>query len=499
MIKTRFAPSPTGYLHIGGLRTALFAYLIAKSQDGEVIFRVEDTDQKREIADAIDKLIEILDWAGIQFDAGAGLGGNDGPYTQSKRIKIYNEHRDKLLASGKAYPCFCTTERLQNMREKQQNNTQAPKYDQKCRNLSYEEAEKKIKAEESYVIRQKMPESVMIKVFDELRGEIEFNSQNLEDQVLIKSNGIPTYQFAVVVDDHLMGVTHVVRGEEWIPSFPKNILLYKAFNWTPPKFIHLPLVLNKGGGKLSKRTGDGSVEDFRAKGYLPEALLNFVALLGWSPYSKQDEKNSQNKKNPEILSLEELLKQFNLKNINVSSAIFDTEKLDFINGYYIRQLNLNKLIKFCLPFLEDYYKKKHLDLNIKDLEPEYLKKVIGLEQERLKRLDEIGELTQFFFVNSLGYDKEMLAWKKMDANQAKVNLKKIIELLEKIPEKNWTKKSIEDDIVSYLRAKELRIGEYLWPMRVALTGRKTSPGPFEVAEVLGKKESLSRIKKASKN
>ncbi|MEA3449987.1 MAG: glutamate--tRNA ligase [Patescibacteria group bacterium] len=488
-IKTRFAPSPTGFLHIGGLRTALFAYLIAKSKDGEVILRIEDTDQKREIEGAVDKLIEILDWTGIKFDAGARLGGEDGPYTQSKRQKIYSKYCDRLLASGQAYPCFCSSERLQKMREEQQANKQAPRYDRKCRDLSFEEADAKIKAGESYVIRQKMPRSVMVKVMDELRGEIKFNSAELEDHVLIKSNGVPTYQFAVVVDDHLMKITHIVRGEEWIPSFPKNILLYKAFGWEAPKFVHLPLVMNKSGGKLSKRTGDVSVENFKAKGYLPQALINFVALLGWSPYSKQDNVSDKSKKNPEILNLAEITEQFDLKNISISSAIFDTEKLDFLNGYYIRQLNLNKLVDLCLPFL-----------NLKDekFSQKYIKKVIGLEQERLKRLDEIKELTEFFFVKNLEYDENMLVWKKMDLSQAKLNLKKIIELLEKIPEENWTKKSIEDDIVTYLRTKELKIGEYLWPMRVALTGRKASPGPFEVAEVLGKKESLSRIEKAIK-
>jgi glutamyl-tRNA synthetase len=490
-IKTRFAPSPTGYLHIGGLRTALFAYLIAKSNDGELILRIEDTDQKREVIDAVDKLKEILDWAGIKFDTGAGIGGKNGPYTQSKRTEIYNRYRDELLARGQAYPCFCSAERLQTMREEQQANKQAPRYDRRCRDLSEDEVKKRIEAGESYVIRQKMPLSATVKVFDELRGEIEFKSGDLEDHVLIKSNGVPTYQFAVVVDDHLMEITHVIRGEEWIPSFPKNILLYKAFGWEAPKFVHLPLVLNKTGGKLSKRTGDVSVENFRACGYLPEAINNFVALLGWSPYAKQT-KNSNNK-NPEIFSLKELIKQFDIKDINTSPAIFDTEKLDYLNGYYIRQMDMDKLFDLCLPYLKKYWADK---INLKKSvfnDPIFTKKVIGLEQERLKRLDEIGELTEFFFVENLDYESEMLVWKKMELGQAKKNLEKLIELLEKIPEENWTKTSIEEGIVNYLKTKELKIGEYLWPMRVALTGRKASPGPFEVAEVLGKEETLNRI------
>ncbi len=472
-VRTRFGPSPTGFLHIGGLRTVLFDFLFTKSQGGKLILRIEDTDQKREVEGAAEKLIDILSWVGIKFDEGLDIGGKYGPYIQSQRLDIYKKHIEELLKLNGAYQCFCTPERLTKMREDQQKKKLPPKYDRACRDLSEDEVNKKIKAGEKFVIRQKLPLEGEIKVYDKLKGEIKFKAKDLDDHVLIKSSGIPTYQFANVVDDHEMEITHVLRGDEWIASFPKNILLYEAFGWKPPKFIHLPLVLDKNGGKLSKRQGDVAVEYFREKGYLPEALINFCALLGWHP-----------KNDDEILNMDRLTKEFNIKGMGISPAIFDTEKLDYLNGYYIRQKSLDELVELCKPYLKKNIKKSK----------EYLRKVIALEQERLKKLSEIGELTEFFFVDKLEYPDEMLAWKKLTVSAAKKNLKTVYELLEKIPEKNWTNDSIEDALMSYLKAKELKVGEYLWPMRVALTGRKASPGPFDVAEVLGKEESLKRIK-----
>jgi len=508
--RVRFAPSPTGYLHIGGLRTALFNYLLAKSKGGILVLRVEDTDQKREVEGAVERLVEILNWVGIEFDEGPEIGGEYGPYIQSQRLDIYKKYADELLKTGKAYRCFCSPERLAAMREEQQRKKLPPRYDRTCRDLSAEEAEKRANNGEKFVIRQKMPLTGEIKAYDELRGEIKFRAEDLDDHILIKSNhrqsgtgGIPTYQFANVVDDHLMEITDVLRGEEWIASFPKNILLYQSFGWKPPKFIHLPLVLDKKGGKLSKRQGDVAVEDFKKKGYLPEALINFCALLGWHP-----------KNDDEILSMERLIKEFDIKDMGTSPAIFDTEKLDYLNGYYIRRKPLEELTELCVPYLigagfiekvqsakckaqSDNVKFRN-KLNNKIISINFIKKIIGLERERMKKLSEIGELTEFFFCDKLRYSAELLAWKKMTVGQAKENLKKIYELLEKIPEKNWTDDSIEEDIMSYLKVKELRVGEYLWPLRVALTGRKASPGPFEVAEALGKKESLKRIKNAIK-
>jgi len=503
-VRIRFAPSPTGFLHIGSLRTVLFDYLTAKSLGGKLILRIEDTDQKREVEGAVESLIEILDWVGIKFDEGPHVGGDYGPYIQSQRKEIYKKYIDKLLKTGKAYYCFCDSERLQKMREEQQAKKQPPRYDRLCRDLSEDEIKKKIKAGEKFVIRQKMPLSGEIKVYDELRGEIKFKASELEDHVLIKSDGMPTYQFANVVDDHLMEISHVIRGEEWIPSFPKNILLYQAFGWQPPKFVHMPLTLNKEGGKLSKRHGDVAVEDYRTKGYLPEALINFCVLLGW--HLKDDR---------ELFTLKELEKVFNYQDIGTSPAVFDIEKLDYFNGYYIRQKPLNELTELCIPYLieagfieksqkfikskvksQDDNEKFKNKFNNKEISFDYIKNVITLEQERLKKLSEIGELTEFFFIDKLEYPADLLIWKKMTTKEVKENLQKVYELLEKIPEKNWTNNSIEDALISYIKGVEGRVGEYLWPMRAALTGRKASPGPFDVAEVLGKEESFKRLKQA---
>jgi len=481
-VRTRFAPSPTGYLHIGGFRTALFAFLTAKSQNGEFVLRIEDTDQKRLVEGSMENFIEIFKWAGIEFNESPLSPGKFGPYIQSERKEIYDKYKKILLEKGEAYHCFCTPERLQAMREEQQKNKKPPRYDRTCRNLSKEEIERRIKAGEKYVIRQKMPLKGEIVVHDELRGDIKFKAEELEDQVLIKSDGTPTYQFAVVVDDHLMEITHITRSEEWIPSFPKNVLLYESFNWELPKFIHFPVVLNKEGGKLSKRQGSVSVEDFRDQGYLKEALINFVSLLGWHPEGDN-----------EILSLDDLIKKFNYKKINTSPAIFDTEKLDYFNAYYIRQMNIDELTLMARPYLAENIKKSS-KAHKKTFE--FLKSVVRIEQERLKKISDIKELTEFLFVDELNYEKELLIWKKNTLENAQKNLEKIIYLLEKIPEENWTNDSIEDSIISWLKAQELKIGDYLWPMRVALSGKKASPGPFEIAEVLGKEEVLEKIKKA---
>jgi glutamyl-tRNA synthetase len=481
-IRTRFAPSPTGNLHIGSLRTALFAYLAAKSQCGVFILRIEDTDEKRKVAGSEEKLIEILKWAGLEFDEGPGTGGEYGPYRQSERRKIYDKCKNELLQKGEAYHCFCTPERLEGMRTKQQENKLPPRYDRACRNLSKEEIERRIKAGERYVIRQKMPLEGSVTVKDELRGDITFKAEELEDHVLIKSDGMPTYHFASVVDDTLMEISMVIRGDEWIPTFPKNILLYQSFGWTPPKFLHLPVTLNKGGGKLSKRQGDVSVEDFRAKGYLVETLINFCVLLGWRPKSDQ-----------EIFSLHELVKLFRTEDMGTSPAVFDLEKLDYLNGLYIRKMDVDALTEKCFPFIKENFTKTK-DANRQTFA--YAKKIVKLEQERLKRLMDIQELSEFFFHDELEYDKNLLIWKKLTAVDVADNLGKVAELLEKIPEEDWTNDSIEECLMSYIKLQELKVGDYLWPMRVALTGQKASPGPFDVAEILGKEETLNRINQA---
>lgn len=481
-MRTRFAPSPTGYLHIGGLRTALFGYLAAKSMGGKFILRIEDTDQAREVPGAVENLIKAFDWAGIKFDEGPHVDGGFGPYTQSQRVDIYNKYVQELLEKGEAYHCFCTPERLEKMRAEQQEKKQAPRYDRSCRNLSKEEVQEKINKGERHVIRQKMPLDGEITVHDELRGDITFKCADLEDHVLIKSNGIPTYQFANVVDDHSMEITHVLRGEEWIASFPKNILLYKAFDWEAPKFAHLSLIMNKEGGKLSKRQGDVAVEDYRAKGYLPEALLNFCVLLGWHP-----------KDDNEILSLKDMQEKFKIEDIGISPAVFDIDKLDYFNGYHIRHKSLDELTELCKPYLADNINTASLENKKQD---SFLKKVVALEQERMKKLSDIREATDYLFVSEIDYDPELLVWKKLTKEEIKNNLNKTMELLKEISEENWNRGYIEGNLFNYLKSNDLKVGDYLWPMRVSLSGRKASPGPFEIADVLGKKESLERIEKA---
>jgi glutamyl-tRNA synthetase len=361
------------------------------------------------------------------------------------------------------------------MREKQQNEKQAPRYDRACRDMDDDKIRQMEANGMKYVIRQKMPLEGEVIVKDELRGEIKFKASDLDDQILIKSNGIPTYQFANVVDDHLMKISHVLRGEEWIPSLPKNILLYKSFGWEAPIFIHSPLILNKAGGKLSKRDGDVTVEAYKDNGYLPEALINYLMLLGWHP--KGDE---------EILSLDEIIKKFEIKDIGISGAVFDSEKLDYFNGHYIREKNIDELVELCLPFLD-------ID---SDFDKDYIKKAIGLAKDRMKKLSDVKELTSFFFVDVLEYEKELLIWKKLSHSDIKNNLENLSGELGKVDEKNWEEEKLQEIIITYIKSIEGKNGDYLWPMRASLTGEKASPSPFEVAGVLGKERSLKRIKEA---
>ena len=474
-IRLRFAPSPTGFLHIGSLRAALFGYLLTKSWGGKFILRVEDTDQKREVEGATEKLIEILEKVGIKFDEGPHLGGEYGPYIQTERQQIYDKYAAELLEKGTAYRCFCSEERLTEMRTAQEAAKQPPRYDRRCRDLSLEESQKRVESGEGCVIRQKMPLDGEVVVYDEIRGEVKFPAADLDDQVLIKSNGIPTYQFASVVDDHLMEISHVTRAVEWLPSYPKNILLYKDFSWTPPKFIHMPLILNKeGGGKLSKRKGDVFVEDFLNKGYLPEALINFCVLLGWHP-----------KNDKEILSLEEVEKEFSLDGMGASPAVFDTEKLDYLNGYYIRQKSNSELATLCSPFLEEAGFKSD----------ERLEKFIAFGKDRMKKLADAPEILGFFF-KLPDYETDLLVWKGLSLEETKKNLLSLSDLLKTVTPENWEKEKLEKLTIDWIKERGGKNGDYLWPLRVALSGQKNSPGPLEIAWALGQTETLARISKS---
>lgn len=461
--------------------------------------RIEDTDRTRFVEGAQEDLIKTLAEVGIDWDEGPyedkGVlkqKGKFGPYIQSQRIETYRNLAQKLVESGHAYYCFCRPEELEKMRKMQAEAKIAPKYDGRCRNLTEEERDAKIRQNLPYVIRLKVSSGQgSVKFKDLIRGEVEFKLENIDDQILLKSDGWPTYHLANVIDDHLMGITHVVRGEEWLPSTPKHILIYQALGWEVPQFGHLPLLLNPDRTKLSKRQGDVAVEDYLARGYLPQSLLNFLALLGWNPGTED-----------EIFSVKELIKKFSLERIQKAGAIFNREKLDWINGYYIRKMELNELARKCLPYLIQDGLIESLTPGSKFQIPKtkeivnfnWLKKIVALEQERLKRLGEIGELTKFFFIEELEYDSELLRWKKMNNRQIEDNLGLGRDALIGIPPLEFKAQKITDSLMKI--AALTGTGELFWPLRVALTGRKASPPPSDVAGILGKEKTLSRIEKA---
>lgn len=484
-IRVRFAPSPTGYMHIGNFRTALYTYLFAKKNDGDFLLRIEDTDQKRFVQDALEKLIKIINWAGFEYSEGVYSDdgkiiqkGEFGPYIQSERLSLYKEYAQKLIENDTAYHCFCTEEKLESMRQIQTENKQAPMYDRTCLKLSREEVQKKIAAGEKYVIRQKINTEGITKYSDLIRGEIEFKNELLDDQILMKSDGYPTYNFANVVDDHLMKISHIFRGEEYVSSTPKYIQLYQNFGWDVPEFAHLPLLLNPDKTKLSKRQGDVAVEDYIKGGYLKEAIINFVVLLGWN----LGEGSTQ-----EIFSLQELENIFDLKRVHKAGAVFDLKKLDWINAQYIKKLSIDELYQKSLEFFaqKDYYNNASEEKKSE----EYLKKVLKVEQDRLNKLSEVGENNQFFFIDVV-CEKNMLRWKDMSDEALRESLMKSKEVLSNIDECAWTLKNIEEKL--FIAAGDKK-GDLLWPLRVALSGAQKSPSPMELAWVLDKTESIKRL------
>ncbi len=484
-MRVRFAPSPTGYLHIGNLRTALYVYLAAKRYDGVFYIRIEDTDQKRIVPDAVRKMFESLEWAGLGHDEGVFMKesgeifekGDFGPYVQSKRLDIYRKYAHELVEKGKAYYCFCTPERLDNLRALQEKAKLAPAYDKLClKEVLPEVAQKRVAGGEKYVIRFDVPETGETEFEDLIRGKIKFANKNLDDFVILKSDGYPTYHLAHVVDDHLMRTSLVLRGEEWLPSAPKHVLLYQAFGWEAPQYGHLCVILSKKTGrKLSKRDGDVSIEDFRKRGYLAEAVVNFIALLGWNPKTER-----------ELFTLDELEKEFDLAKLNKAGAIFDTEKLDWMNGIYIRKKDAGELAELCRPHLAKYGRK---------LSGGYLEKIVSVERERMKKLSDIAENVEFYF-EVPKYDKKLLSWKGMSGDGVLRSLEKSLEIIEEIGEGDWTLENTKDKFMAAADPKNR--GELLWPLRVALTGLEKSPSPWEAAWVIGKKESEKRIDKAIK-
>jgi len=499
MVRVRFAPSPTGFLHVGGLRTALYSELFARHAGGSLILRIEDTDQTRSVEGGIENIIRTLDWAGIQVDEGPYLEdgelrqrGDRGPYVQSQRLGIYAEHVQKLIDAGKAYRCFCCAERLTEMREKQRAEGGRTMYDRHCRDLTPEEMQTELDKGTPHVVRLKVPVSGVSAWEDLVRGHIEVANSQIDDQVLMKSDGFPTYHLANVVDDHLMGVTHVIRGEEWCPSTPKHVLLYEAFGWDQPEFGHLPLLLNPDKSKLSKRQGDVAVEDYQHKGYLAEALGNFVALLGWNPSGDR-----------EIYTKEELIEAFDLSRVNKGGAVFDLQKLDWMNGEYIKSLPSLELAARALPFFEQAGLVKHdggLFLNAKtnlEIPLEWLAKVVTVERNRAKNLVELVESTGFLFESQLEYDAAIIPWKKSTAPEAKERLTGLLEHLEGLDDEFFAEiEKLETDVIGFVAERGWTNAESLWPLRVALTAQKASPSPFEVAWVLGKATTIERVKDA---
>jgi len=486
-MRTRFAPSPTGSLHVGGLRTALFSYLYAKKHNGTFILRIEDTDQVREVAGASAAFVRALVWAGIEPDEGVLLDssgeiiekGAHGPYFQSKRLEKYAHAIKILLEKKHAYHCFCTPERLDQMRKTQQAKKQAPMYDRTCCSLSEEEVKNKIDAGEKYVIRMKVPDDEDVVFVDEIYGTMTFKAHTIDDQVLLKSDGFPTYHLAHVVDDHDMKIDCVIRGEEWLPSLPKHLLLWRFLGLRPPKYAHVPLILNADRTKLSKRQGDVSTEQYIQKGYLPDALLNFLALLGWNPGTEQ-----------EMFSLAELTDAFSLQRVQKSGAVFDTQKLDWLQGQWIRKILLNEFVSRIRPLVETAYPVASKDAD-------FSAKAAHI-QERITFFPEAPGMLSYFYEEPSA-SLELIASKKQKVEKSEVSdiLSFLIHALESIPgDGNWTsdriKNVLEDvNIMSYPNLKKRK---YLWVLRAILTGREYSPGAYEVAGMLGKEVTMRRLK-----
>jgi glutamyl-tRNA synthetase len=489
MVRTRFAPSPTGFVHIGSLRTALFSFLYARHNGGKHILRVEDTDQNRLVPGALENLVKVLNEMGIEFDEGFYVAedgsikerGEFGPYLQSKRLDIYHKYIEELLSKNKAYYCFCTEQRLEEVRREQMALKKPAMYDRHCRNLTAEESKAKLEEFKQTnlrpVVRFAIPLEGQTVIPDLVYGKIIYENKVLDDQVILKSDGFPTYHFAVVVDDHNMQITHVIRGDEWLPSTPKHILIYEAFGWEPTAFAHLPLILNPDKTKLSKRQGDVAVEDYLDKGYLKEALINFVAFMGWNPKNEK-----------EIFSLKELIEEFDLSKVNKSGAVFDLKKLEWINSHYIKNLSNEVLVEKLLPFWKNTIGVEVIEKLYVD-NKNLLTEIAGLEKERLKKLSEIGERTAYFFKQP-EYEASLLIWKKSDAETTKKILSDLYQLFSEYDFSNSTKEKIETMVREFITQKNYDNGSVLWPLRSALTGLPASPGPFEVLAVLAK--SLNR-------
>ena len=473
-VRTRFAPSPTGYLHLGGLRTALYTYLFAKKYGGKFILRIEDTDQEREVPGAVDLIYQSLRAAGLNYDEGPDVGGDYGPYIQTQRRDIYPKYAWELVEKGGAYPCFCTKEEIDAARKAAEAKGETYKYDKRCMHIPLEEAKRRIAAGEPYVIRQNVPTTGKASFDDILYGHVEVDCDTLDDNVLIKADGLPTYNFANVVDDHLMRITHVMRGTEYLSSAPKYNLLYEAFGWTPPIYVHLPVVMKDASRKLSKRYGDPSFEDLLAMGYLKDAIINFIALLGWSP------KDTDN----EFFTLDELVKAFDEHGLNKSPSIFDMNKLTWFNAEYMRRLPFEEYYEKALPWLTRVLPADRFDL----------RRLAQLLQSRTEVLNRLPEMVDFL-AKLPEFDNELYTHKKMKTNPeiAKDALAWVLPVLEGVSE--WTESALHDTIMAAIAGSGRKNGQVLWPLRIAISGRAATPGgAVEIMYLLGREETLARVR-----
>ena len=475
-VRVRFAPSPTGYPHVGNIRTALFNWLFARHSGGRFVVRIEDTDVARKVEDALENILGGLKWLGLDWDEGPGVNGDYGPYFQSQRLSLYHEVAERLIKQGDAYYCYCSSQRLKEMREEQARRKQPPGYDRRCRDLS--EAERAQKEAEGItpVVRFKTPLEGRTGFNDLIWGEVVFEHSTIDDLVLLKSDGYPTYHLANVVDDHLMEISHVLRAEEWLSSTPRHLLMYQALGFEPPQFAHLPMILGADRAKLSKRHGSVSITEYREQGYLPETMVNFLALLGWA----LDDKT-------EIFSQAELVDNFSLERVSRTGAIFNRDKLNWMNGAYIRSLSLDDFTRRTLPFLEN-----GLPSGVRrPLSTDYVRQVMPLIQERARTLAEIPELTAFFFIDELDYEPSLLIVKKMDRESSVQALEAARQRITAL--QTFDTASLEAVLRPLAAEMGLKTGQLFGTLRVAVTGRTVAPPLFETMSVLGKELSLERV------
>ncbi|MDD5038059.1 MAG: glutamate--tRNA ligase [Dehalococcoidales bacterium] len=478
-VRTRYAPSPTGYPHVGNIRTALFAWLFARHHNGKFIVRIEDTDIVRKVEGALEAILDSLRWLDLDWDEGPEVGGEYGPYIQSQRLELYRKAAERLISQGNAYHCYCSPERLKEMREEQVRHKQPPGYDRHCRDLSGSERAKKESEGITPVVRFKTPLSGQTGFTDLIWDKVVFENSTLDDLVLLKSDGYPTYHLANVVDDHEMEITHVIRAEEWLSSTPRHLLLYQAMGYEPPQFAHLPMLLGTDRSKLSKRHGSVSVDEYRKQGYLPEAMLNFLALLGWS----LDDKT-------ELFSQQELIDKFSLERVSRTAAIFNHEKLNWMNGVYIRKLSPEDFTGRALPFLDS-----GLPPEVKrPLSTEYVKQILPLIQERAKVLVEIAPLTKYFFIDELDYDAKLLMGKDMNPQSTNHALSVSQQRLGQV--ETFDSESLEALLRPLAVELGLKTGQLFGALRTAVTGETATPPLFQTMTVLGKERCLRRIEAA---